>query len=220
MGKQSGVPLWLPRFDPDRLANRRAVHQPDLFHLSQQDRHRLLRHDRVRRTAVFPGAEPGGDDLRPGHRHRRRHSARRRDGAHPLARLGARPADQCALRDAAGRGRAAAGAVVRHLSESQDHRGVLVRGVPGPDQYLSGRARVRQEHAGGRAIVPLDRMEDVAGRAAAVRAALHHRRHPARHRPRADRHDHRGILHHDHRPRFHDDAATPTSSRWTKPSCR
>ena len=78
-----------------------------------------------------------------------------RDGALPLARLGARSADQRALCDPAGRGRAAAGAVVRHLSEGQDHRGVPVRGVPGPDQHLSGRARMRQEHDRGGALVPL-----------------------------------------------------------------
>ena len=44
----------------------------------------------------------------------------------------------------------------------------------------------------------------LAGRAAAVCAALHHRRRPARHRPRPDRHDHRRVLHHHLRPRLHD----------------
>jgi hypothetical protein len=58
----------------------------------------------------------------------------------PLARLGARSADQRALRNAVGGGRAAAGALVWNLPEGQDHRRVLVRGVPGSDQHLSGRA--------------------------------------------------------------------------------
>ncbi|MEI9804750.1 MAG: ABC transporter permease subunit [Pseudolabrys sp.] len=56
------------------------------------------------------------------------------------------------------------------------------------------------------ALVPLRRMADVAGRAVPFRGALHHRRHPPRHRPRADRHDHRRVLHHDLRPRLHDHA--------------
>ena len=48
------------------------------------------------------------------------------------------------------------------------------------------------------------RMEDVAGRAAAVRAALHRGRHPARDRPRPGRHGDRRVLHHDQRARLHD----------------
>ena len=90
-----------------------------------------------------------------------------RDGAHTLARLGARPADQRALRNAAGGGSAAAGALVWNLSEGQDHRRVLVRRVSGPDQHLSGRARVRQEYARSGAFVPLERVAGVARRAAA-----------------------------------------------------
>jgi hypothetical protein len=72
-----------------------------------------------------------------------------------MARLGARSADQRTLRDALGRGGAAAGVVVRHLSEGQDHRRVSVCRISCPDQHLSGRARMRQEHARGGALVPL-----------------------------------------------------------------
>ena len=39
-------------------------------------------------------------------------------------------------------------------------------------------------------------------------------------RPRADRHDHRRVLHHHLRPRLHDHALRQSSSRWTRRSCR
>ena len=101
-------------------------------------------------------AEPGGDVLRPVGGHCGRHSGGGGDGARALARLGVGSADQRALRNPDGRAGADPGAVVRHLPQGQDHRRVPVRRVPDPDQYLSGRARVRQKHARGGAIVPLE----------------------------------------------------------------
>ena len=161
-------PLRLRRLDLDRLADRRSVDQSDLLHVSDENRGRLLRSTVSGELPYFLGQSlevmvyglviaiavgiPLGIAMA---------RFRRLDWALdlPINALYATPS---------GRRRAAAGAVVRHLSEGQDHRRVPVRGVPGPDQHLSGRARMRQEHARGGALVPLQRVADVAGRAAAV----------------------------------------------------
>ena len=183
--RRAVLSLRLSGVHPDRLAVDRTDDQSDLLFLSHQDRAGVLRTDlRHRRAAALHGREPADPVLRARRRDRGRRAAGGPDGALPDGRLGARFAGQRHVRDPDGRIGAAAGAVVRHLHGSQGDRGVFVLRVSDPDQHLSGRARMRQEHARGRALVPLQRMADVARRAVSVRAALHRRRRASRHRPR------------------------------------
>ena len=82
VGEAGAFPLRLCRADPDRLAARRALHQPDLLHLSDRKIAVAFYETTVSgELPYFLGAEPAGDALRARHRDRRRHSARRCDGA-------------------------------------------------------------------------------------------------------------------------------------------